>query len=184
MTTLHNEYCALRVGLHSLFERIEDADAVLKPYIDAPETVRVWLADYFYGDIITPPCKKVYISDRIIAFKDTAAIEKIWSPQADEALKQIAEFFWELSEYIQHNVLKASATYTHTSRDCFYQYAPEEKSMVVYVPVLPGLEQVAQKVPCAAVIQGCYHTLPSFLKTVFEGLLKKQTPSQNVAQLL
>lgn len=181
--TLFKEYCAIRVGLHSLFEQITAADPELAQYVDSEETIRIMLADFFYGDMLTPIGKKVTLGDRIIAFKDHATRE-IQKPGVDASLNAMADVFWSLSDHILNNVLKASITYTHTPNHCFYQYIPMDKTIVVYVPVLDGLERPTQvPIQLSAVVFACYRNLPLYLKEVFNKTQEVNKTSQFIQGL-
>lgn len=179
---LFKEYCAIRVGLHSLFDQINTADPDLAQYVDSEETIRVMLADFFYGDMITPIGKKVIFGDRIVAFKDHATKE-IQKPGVTNSLIAITDVFWSLSDHILSNVLKASETYTHTPSHCFYQYIPSDKTIVVYTPVLEGLAQpTSVSIHLPAVVFSCYGTLPLYLRDVFNKVFENNRNIQITPQ--
>lgn len=165
-------YTAVRFGLNGLFEEIESLDQDISPLIDIGETVRIMLADYFYNDYIKPIGNNIQISDRTIVFKQGVQRSDVKRhPHALATVDLVAQKFWNLSDYIYNNVLRATAEYTHPPSECFYQYSADDKAINVYLPVREGLPVITGHLPAAAVIHSCLSTLPSFLRTLIVDLM-------------
>lgn len=187
-TKIASSYSAIRFGLSGLFEEIEGIDPEITPFIDTSETIRVMLADFFYTERLKVNQNTVYFDSRAVVFKLGVKRADVERENSALVLQAIADKFWNLSDYIYDNVLKASESYRHAPNECFYQYSPEDRAIVVYVPVLEGLVPPAAPLPAAAVIHGCFNTLPSFLRSVIKGLigiqdLDNSSPKTNIAEL-
>lgn len=135
--------------------------------VDVGATLRVMLADYFYGDILQPVQPSVTLHDRTLVFPLTGA--PAWTPlELQHAIDVVGEIFWSLAETITHRALMVTPMYTHRPNECMYKFYPETRELVVYTPVLadvnyPGLVALDGR----AVITGCVGFLPSWLASAF-----------------
>lgn len=153
---------------------IADMEASFREFIGGPElidideTIRIMLADYFYGDQVPVSLGRHSYTehDRTIAFP----IGKLptMSPQElSAAIDTMGDIFWTLADTITNRVLPVTPTYSHKPNECFYKYFPMSKELVIYTPVMegvlypPGLAALDGR----AVIAACHETLPSYFVT-------------------
>lgn len=135
--------------------------------IDIDETVRLMLADYFYGEQIPATLgRQTYTEhERTLVFP----IGKLPTMSAQElsgAIDTLGEVFWTMADTISHRVLPVTDTYSHRPNECFYKYFPMSKELIVYTPVMDGVFYPPGLVALdgRAVMAACVDTLPAHLK--------------------
>ncbi len=135
------------------------------PEIDIPETVRLMLGDYFYGEVPETLQVKCVLHDRTIVLTPGYAPPSDMSAMLQN-LDELGAIFWAMADTISHRVLAVTPTYAHRPHECFYKFFPETMELVVYVPVLAGVQYPPgfAALDGRAVIASCADTLPSFLK--------------------
>lgn len=140
--------------------------------VDIGQTIRIMLADYFYGDLIAVPNMSHTVQDRTIVFPPGRGYT-LSGPDLDMAIEMLGEIFWAMADGISNSVLLVNAGYSHKPNECFYKFYPETLQLVIYTPVLEGLILFNAPVPLdgRAVILACQDTLPSWLQ-------KSASPSQ------
>jgi hypothetical protein len=136
--------------------------------IDIDETLRLMLADYFYGEQapVTLGRHSYTEHERTLVFP----IGKLptMSPQElTQAIDTLGEVFWTMADNITHRVLPVTESYSHRPSECFYKYFPMSKDLVVYTPVMQGVFYPPGIMPIdgRAVITACVDTLPSHLRS-------------------
>jgi hypothetical protein len=135
--------------------------------IDIDETVRLMLADYFYGEQVPVSLGRHFYTEneRTIAFP----IGKLptMSPQElASAIDTLGEIFWTMADTISHRVMPVTPAYSHRPNECFYKYFPMSKELVVYTPIMEGVLYPPGLLPIdgRAVIVTCSDTLPMSFK--------------------
>lgn len=135
--------------------------------IDVDETMRLMLADYFYGDLIDPaPGYNVHREhDRAIVFP-LGKLPTMSPQELSAAIDTLGEVFWTLTDNIAHRMLAVNTDYAHRPNECFYKFYPMSKELVVYTPVLEGVvyQPNLAKLDGRAVMTVCADTLPSWMK--------------------
>lgn len=163
--TVIPQYHEKRLNLHRL-------DQMFLEYIGGPEvvdigeTIRLMLADFFYGEV--PPSNRVCFTlfDRIIAFPPGVVSPPVEQRVLEEGADLMGEIFWAMADEITHRALAVTPEYSHRPNECFYRFFPEKRELVVYTPVLAGLVYPPgfAALEGRAVIITCAETLPSWLK--------------------
>lgn len=155
---------------HEIRLTLVEADASFREFIGGPdvvdvgETVRVMLADYFYGDRITPAGLHYTNADRTIVFP-LGKGQTLIGLELSSAIEVMGEIFWTLADFITQKVMMVNENYQHRPNECFYKFYPMTRELVVYTPVLqdflyhPSLVSLDGR----AVIATCFDTIPSFL---------------------
>jgi hypothetical protein len=142
--------------------------------IDIDETMRLMLADYFYGDFIEPsPGHTVHREhDRALVFP-FGKLPTMNPQELTAAIDTLGEVFWTLTDTIMNRMLRVSANYEHRPNECFYKFYPMSKELVVYTPVMEGIlyPPTLHKLDARAVMVVCADTLPSYMKTVLNSVL-------------
>lgn len=133
--------------------------------VDVDETVRIMLADYFYGDQVPVSLGRHSYTenDRTLVFP-IGRLPTLTPQELSAAVDTMGEIFWTLADTISHRVLPVNETYSHKPNECFYKYFPMSKELVVYTPVLEGVLYPPGLLPLdgRAVIAACAETLPSY----------------------
>jgi hypothetical protein len=132
--------------------------------IDIGQTIRVLLADYFYGeDLDTPGYSTYTINDRKLVFAQGVTLPNI---NVVDAIDMLGDVFWSLEALISMRVLQLTPEYTYKPSECLYKFFPDTLELVVYTPVLAGFIYPPQFVALSgiAVMTTCRDFLPSFLR--------------------
>lgn len=163
MSTLIPNYYELRLTLTDIVSSLTHYvgnDSV----INVGETLRVMLGDYFYGE----PSKTMYQTytseERTLVWPLMG--QTLFGQDLADAIDVLGEVFWTLADTLNAYVLRVNDHYDHRPSDCFYHFHPDSKVLVVYVPVIPGINDMVLQTQLdgRAVIQTCFATLPSFLR--------------------
>lgn len=133
--------------------------------VDVGETIRIMLADYFYGELIAVPNASHTEQDRTIVFPLGMGIT-LEGPELANAIEMLGEIFWSIADTISHRVLMVTQEYSHRPNECFYKFFPLTRELVVYTPVLEGLPLNPAFIALdgRAVMAACADTLPSWLR--------------------
>lgn len=135
--------------------------------IDIDETMRLMLADFFYGDLIEPaPGYRVHREhDRALVFP-LGKLPTMSAQELTAAIDTLGEVFWTLADTIAHRMLAVRTDYSHRPNECFYKFYPMSKELVVYTPVMEGVlyQPTLAQLDVRAVMIVCADTLPSWLK--------------------
>lgn len=158
---------------HEIRLTLSEIDSSFREFIGGPdvvdigETVRVMLADYFNGEIITEvPGRSTYTyRDRTIVFPDGKGCT-MDDNNLIAAIEVYGEIFWSLTDLITHKVLRVNSTYEHRPNDCFYKFFADTRTLVVYTPVLQGVDYPTTlgTMDGRAVMTACIDTLPLHLR--------------------
>jgi hypothetical protein len=157
---------------HELRMTLTEMDSNFREFIGGPdvidigETVRVMLADYFYGDQVTPIGMYYREGDRTIVFPSNKG-QTLFGSDLSHAIEVLGEIFWALADTITQRIMKVNDFYSHRPLECFYKFFPLTRELVVYTPVMPGITYPLSLMALdgRAVMATCYDTLPSFLRT-------------------
>lgn len=154
---------------HEVRITLTDLESTLLHYIggstviNVGETMRVMLGEYFYGE---PPLTMYphYTSmDRTLVWP--LAGQTLHGIDLDNAIDLMGDIFWSMADTITNNALAVNNQYTHRPTDCFYNFFPDLRVLVVYVPVMDGVVYNLNllQLDGRAVIETCKKTLPSWL---------------------
>lgn len=132
--------------------------------VDIGETIRVMLADYFYGELIAVPRASHIEQDRTIVFPSGYGYT-LQGQDLSNAMSALGEVFWALADLITERVLRVNENYTHRPNECFYKFFPFTRELIVYTPALLEAPRFGL-VPLdgRAVMLTCQETLPSWLR--------------------
>lgn len=157
---------SLREVMVSLKDIIEMA-GIPSQQVSLTETVRLMLADYFYGEEATSSNPTIEINGRRLAFEHGAQAPQD-SVLLNNLMNDVNDVFWLLCDLIGKQALTQTAEYQHRPSDCFYSWHDLESRITVYVPVYEQLEQKPNiaPVPCSAAMLSCMRTLPANIRVL------------------
>lgn len=162
MTTAVPQYHEIRMTLADLDTAFREfiGDATM---LNIGETMRLMLADYFYGQKATTIFQSYTIQDRTLVWPMSG--QTLFGLELDNAIDAYGELFWSLADVITLNALAVTPQYNHRPNECFYKFFPDSRELVVYVPVLDNFTYTTPMVALdgRAVITTCSDTLPSWL---------------------
>jgi hypothetical protein len=155
---------------HEIRMTLTEMDSNFREFIGGPdvvdigETIRVMLADYFYGDKIIPVGQYYTEGDRTIVFP-LGRGQTLFGIDLSTAIEVLGEIFWSLADFITKRVMYVNENYEHRPLECFYRFFPMTRELVIYTPVLSGIDYPPLlALDGRAVMTTCNDTLPSFLK--------------------
>lgn len=150
--------------------RLAEMDALFQEYIGGPnivdvgETLRLMLGDYFYGEVPITHQPHFTMDDRTIVFPMGTTEQPLDQETLTQCADLMGEIFWTLADTITTNVLQVNPTYSHRPHECFYKFFPQTRELVVYTPVLPGMNNpFLAQLDGRAVFMTCIGFLPSWL---------------------
>lgn len=156
-------YFAVRTTLTDTVAMFED----LMPNhscVDIGETMRLMIADYFYGDQIPTSYQTIKMFDRVLVLG-----YNMFPPmESQKEMMEIAgDIFWALADHIRRSVLMvyedSNSAVEYRPTDCFYVFDSATMELMVYLPY-QGFEITgAAKLDGRAVLATCRSTWPKFL---------------------
>lgn len=131
------------------------------------ETMRLMLADYFYGEEAVTANPFVEVNGRRLVFEHQNSFTGS-DGFLQAMMNDVNNVFWLLSDLIGMQALTQTAEYQHRPTDCFYSFHDQEMRITVYVPVFNELEQKPNiaPVPISAVLISCMRTLPANIRAL------------------
>lgn len=135
--------------------------------VSTTETLRLMLADYFYGEEAITANPYIELNGRRLVMEHGAQ-----APQdgvlLNNLLNEVNNIFWLLCDLIGKQALAQTAEYQHRPTDCFYSFHDLEQRVTVYIPVFEQLEQKPNiaPVPVSAVMVTCMRTLPANIRVL------------------
>lgn len=175
------EFYAVRTSLTDIVAMFED----LMPnhsVVDIGETLRLMIADYFYGDSIDTSFQTIKMFDRVLVLGFN-----LFPPMEDQTtMMEIAgDIFWTLSDYIRRSILLVYETptyaYEYTPPECFYVFDANTYELLVYLPYRGFDIAGAARLDGRAVLATCRNTWPKFLTAK---LTSQQNPTDLPADLV
>ncbi len=148
---------------------LTDLESLLTHYvggstvINIGETMRMMLGEYFYGEPPVTLYPHYTCMDRTLVWPLIG--QTLFGMDLDNAIDAMGEVFWSLADTITNNALAINNDYTHKPTDCFYNFFPDTRILVVYTPVMPEVQYNLKLLPLdgRAVMETCKSTLPSWL---------------------
>lgn len=158
------EYYALRCSLAPVIGMFE----ALMPnshFVDVPETMRLMLADFFYGDILATPSQNLQMFDRTLALN-----VGMIPPIGDHVMMMevLGDIFWALSDTITNTALTiqndSNGVGVCRPHEVLYIFDPTVMELMIYVPALPQYRlHGAAALDGRAVLNATRATWPLFL---------------------
>lgn len=131
-------YYAIRVDLNNAVAMFE-ANMANSNCVDIGETLRLMLADFFYGDQVTTTYQKIEMFDRVLVLNFN-----LFPPIEDQqGMMEVAgDIFWALSDVIRSTALTVHENETTTREyqptECFFTFSQDTHELMVYVPEREG----------------------------------------------
>lgn len=131
-------YYAIRVDLGNALAMFE-ANMANYGCVDIGETVRLMLADFFYGDQVVTPYQKIEMFDRVLVLNFN-----LFPPIEDQEgmMEVMGDIFWALSDLIRRTALTIHVSegvpLEYQPSECFYTFDQDALELMVYVPQREG----------------------------------------------
>lgn len=170
MVTPAPQYYEVRLNISEMDDLFAEYVGCISA-IDVGETLRVMLADYFYGEQLAPNGNAYTQQNRTLVLQHGAELS---NQDIDNAITALGDIFWVLADTITNRALQVSMTYTHRPNECFYNFFPATRELVIYTPVMTDRIHNSLRVPLDgfAVMVVCKNTLPSLLRGTVPSLLQ------------
>lgn len=145
-------------------------------YVDLPETVRQMIQMYFYSEML-PSIKP---TDTYLGAVAVYTVNQSLLPNEvrGHVLTVLSETQWDLHDYINQSIQYVLGANVCRESEYYYQLGPMGK-MMVYVPLMDGLQGTYSSYPEAAVVYACYSTLPEAKRLAFGALCVNGAVSHN-----
>lgn len=167
---LAQTYYPIRISLRDVTASVmsvAELAGIVPAMVNAPETVRLMLADYFYGELENSPFPGFTVNNRTFSMAP-GSVHNFDLQFQTLVIQELDQTFWFMADMIGQQVLKQTAEYQHRPSDCYYEYHVIEDVLCVYVPVIPELSghpNIAP-VPISAVLLTCRQTLPPAMRAL------------------
>lgn len=141
--------------------------------VNYEETIRLMLADYFYGENPITPFPFIQYGERRLAFlKQPFDLRFSDETFMNQLFAELEQGFWLLADMIGRLALQQTPDYQHRPSDCLYSYHRSNVPQItIYLPVYEGLPALnIAPAPIAAVAVACRETLPESLQAVMANI--------------
>lgn len=167
---LAQTYYPIRISLRDVtasVASVAELAGIVPAMVNSTETIRLMLADYFYGELEVSPFPGFTVNNRTFSLNQ-GTVHNFDLNFQTLVIQELDQTFWFLADMIGQQVLKQTAEYQHRPSDCYYEYHFMNDTLCVYVPVIPELSSHPNiaPVPLSAVLVTCRQTLPPMMRAL------------------